>query len=178
MLASCEEDRGQAEAVAFWLNEHRLHKPIGPIGSINRITVESAEMIRMNFNIPDRRHAEAIDTQSLMFQNIMEKYACPRKVSPLWSMLGEAIMLRVDLMFGDDHIASAICKGLCDLSLWCCCTPEARRPQCHQESTTFAGLPRVPGRRFCGCVPFAEVVSVNTRSFFSTNSMARDAASP
>ena len=37
----------------------------------------------MNVDINDRRHAEAIDTQSLMFQNMMAKYACPRKVSPL-----------------------------------------------------------------------------------------------
>ena len=111
LLAACEEDRSQVKAAADWLTEYRLNKPFGPIGNINRITVESAEMIRMNVDIPDRRHAEAIDTQSLMFQNMMAKYACPRKVSPLWSMLGEAIMLRVDLMSGDDHIASAICKG-------------------------------------------------------------------
>ena len=111
LLAACDEDRSQAEAGAVWLTDHRLNKPFGPIGSINRITVESAEMIRMNVDIPDRRHAEAIDTQSLMFQTMMAKYACPRKGAALWPMLGEEIRLRVDLMTSDDHIASAICKG-------------------------------------------------------------------
>ena len=111
LLAACDEDRSQAEAGAAWLTDHRLNKPFGPIGSINRITVESADMIRMNVDIPDRRHAEAIDTQSLMFQTMIAKYACPSKGAALWPMLGEDIMLRVDLMTGDDHIASAICKG-------------------------------------------------------------------
>ena len=110
LLSACgEEDRSQAEAGAIWLTDRRLDEPFGPIGKINKITVESAEMIRMHIDIPDKRHAQAIDTQSLMFQNMMARYACPSKGASLWPLLGEDIALRVDLRSGEDHIASAIC---------------------------------------------------------------------
>ena len=110
-LAACEEDRSQAEAGAIWLTEHRLNQPFGPIGAIDRITVESAEEIRMTVDIPDRRHADAIDTQSLMFQNMLAKYACPKKSAALWPLLGEEIKLRVDLMSGDHHGRQRALRG-------------------------------------------------------------------
>jgi hypothetical protein len=111
-LSACgEEDRSQAELGAIWLTEHRLHQPFGPIGKINKITVESAKLIRMYIDIPDKRHADAIDAQSLMFQSMVAKYACPSKGADLWPLLGQEISLRVDLMTGSDHVASAICEG-------------------------------------------------------------------
>lgn len=109
-LAACEEDLSQAEAGAIWLTEHKLHDPFGPIGKIDKIIVESAELIRMRVDIPDRRHADAIDTHSLMFQSMLAKYACPEKSAEIWVLLGEDITLRVDLMTGEDHVASAICE--------------------------------------------------------------------
>jgi len=112
LLSACgEEDRSQAELGAIWLTEHRLHQPFGPIGKINKITVESAELIRMYVDIPDKRHADTIDSQSLMFQSMLAKYACPSKGADLWPLLGEQITLRVDLMTGEDHVASGICEG-------------------------------------------------------------------
>jgi len=109
--AGCgEEDRSQAEAGATWLAEHRLFRPFGDIGEITRVTVESAEMIRMEVNIRDKNHVEAIDAQSLMVQSLIAKYACPNRGAEIWPILGDSIMLRVDLVAGKEAVASGICK--------------------------------------------------------------------
>lgn len=110
-LLGCGEDRSKAEAGATWLAEHRLFRPFGKIGEISRVTVESAELIRMEVDIPDERHAEAIDAQSLMVQSMIAKYACPGQSSGIWKILGEDIVLRVDLVSGGKTVASGICKG-------------------------------------------------------------------
>ena len=73
--------------------------------------MESAELIRMEVDIPDDRHAEAIDAQSLMVQSMIAKYACPGRGADIWQMLGEDIVLRVDLVSSGKTIASGICKG-------------------------------------------------------------------
>ena len=110
-LFGCEEDRSKAEAGATWLAEHRLFRPFGKIGEISRVTAESAELIRMQVDIPDERHAEAIDAQSLMVQSMIAKYACPGWGAAIWQILGKDIDLRVDLVSGGKTIASGICKG-------------------------------------------------------------------
>jgi hypothetical protein len=111
-LAGCgEEDRSQAEAGANWLGEKRLFRPFGKIGEITKVTVESAELIRMHVAISEKRSAEAIDAQSLMLQSMIAKHACPGKKSGLWPILGKEIMLRVDLKIGEEIIASGICQG-------------------------------------------------------------------
>lgn len=110
-LSGCEEDRSQAEAGAVWLAEHKLFRPFGEIGEISKITVESAELIRMIVTIPDRRHAEMIDSHSLMLQSLIAKYACPGKSADLWPVLGKDIVLRVDLKTDGETVASAICQG-------------------------------------------------------------------
>ena len=109
--SACSEDRSKAETAANWLTKNRLFRPFGKIGEIIKITVESAELIRMYVDIPDKRHADAIDAHSLMFQSLIAKYACPSKGSGLWPLLGKEITLRVDLMTRKDHVASAICEG-------------------------------------------------------------------
>lgn len=112
LLAACGEgDRSKAEAGASWLAEKRLFRPFGQIGEITKISVESAEEIRMHVTIPDDRHVEAIDAQSLMIQSMIAKYACPSKGSDLWPILGDTVKLRVDLRTGDKLFASGICKG-------------------------------------------------------------------
>lgn len=112
LLSACgEEDRSQMELGAIWLTEYRLHRPFGPIGKINRLTVERAELIRMYVDIPDKRNSDTIDSQSLMFQSMLAKYACPSEGADLWPLLGEEITLLVDLITGNDHVASGICEG-------------------------------------------------------------------
>lgn len=111
LLPGCEEDRSQAEAAAGWLAERRLFRPFGEIGEISKVSVESADLIRMQVSIPDKRHTDAIDAQSLMVQSLIAKYACPGKGADIWQMLGEDIVLRVDLTSGDETIASGICRG-------------------------------------------------------------------
>ena len=109
-IAGCgEEDRRQAEAGVEWLQQRRLFHRFGDIGEITRITAASAELIRMEITIPDPRNAEAIDGQSLMRQSLIAEFACPGKDSELWSIIGVAVTLRVDLTTGEKPISSAIC---------------------------------------------------------------------
>jgi hypothetical protein len=111
-IVSCGEgDRRQAEAGAEWLQERRLFRRVGDIGEITKVRAESAELIRMVVEVSDPKRADAIDSQSLMRQSLIAKYACPGKGSNLWPIIGDAVTLRVDFMIGERNIASAICAN-------------------------------------------------------------------
>ena len=111
VVTACgEEDRSQAEAGVDWLAERRLFRPVGKIGAVSKVTVESAELIRMEVIVNDKERVEAIEAQSLMVQSLIAKYACPKEGSDFWPILGDKVALRVDLLAGKDVIASGICR--------------------------------------------------------------------
>mgnify|MGYP000288715408 CR=1 FL=1 len=109
-VVGCSEDPRRAQEGAKWLQERYLFRPFGNIGEISKIYVSDAELIRMEVLITNQEHADAINAQSLMLQSLIAKYACPRKASKLWEIVGEDVTIRVDLKTDTETVSSAICK--------------------------------------------------------------------
>lgn len=108
-VVGCSEDPRRAEEGTKWLQQRYLFRPFGNIGEISKIYVSDASLIRMEVLMKNQEHADVINAQSLMLQSLIAKYACPRKASKLWEILGDDVTVRVDLKTDTEAVSSAIC---------------------------------------------------------------------
>ncbi len=108
-VVGCGDDPRRAEDGVRWLQERYLFRPFGEMGEISKIFVSDAALIRMEVLITNQEYIDAINARSLMVQSLIAKYACPKKGSKLWDIIGEDVTVRVDLTTGTEPISSAIC---------------------------------------------------------------------
>jgi hypothetical protein len=108
-MYGCGGDIEKAEEGAKWLQERYMFRPFGNIGEITKIYVEDAEQIRLEVELTEQASAQLIDAQNLMIQSLIAKYACPRKATKLWMILGDDVQLRIDLKHAGAQVASALC---------------------------------------------------------------------